>query len=72
MYRLQVMVVARPRVGVLSTGDELVDSTDTPGPGHIRDSNRPMLLAAIQEAGAEPVDLGICVDKEVGQVTRGS
>ena len=59
----RVMVHRRPRVGVLSTGDELVAS----GPlarGQIRDSNRPTLLALVREAGFEAVDLGIVVDDE--------
>jgi len=58
-----VRVFRRPRVGVLSTGDELVES----GPlamGQIRDSNRPMLLALVREAGFEPVDLGAARDDE--------
>lgn len=53
----------RPRVGVLSTGDEVVEPDATPGPGQIRDSNRYTLMAAIQRAGAQPVSLGIGSDK---------
>ncbi len=59
----EVNVFRRPRVGVLSTGDELVES----GPlamGQIRDSNRPMLVALVREAGFEPVDLGTARDDE--------
>ena len=42
----------RPRVGVLSTGDELISLAHTPlMPGQIRDSNGPALAAAIEEAG---------------------
>lgn len=58
----KVEVHRRPRVGVLSTGDELVDG---PGPlreGQIRDSNRHTLLALVAAAGAEPVDLGLAPD----------
>jgi molybdenum cofactor synthesis domain-containing protein len=58
-----VRVFRRPRVGVLSTGDELVES----GPlamGQIRDSNRPMLLALVREAGLDPIDLGTVRDDE--------
>jgi molybdenum cofactor synthesis domain-containing protein len=65
-----VRVVRRPRVAVLSTGDELV-AADAPGalaPGQIRDSNRPMLLALTREAGCDPVDLGIAPDDEAGIV----
>jgi molybdenum cofactor synthesis domain-containing protein len=58
LSRTEVEVVPRPRVGVLSTGDELVEAPRGLGPGQIRDSNRPMLLAAVAEAGAVPVDLG--------------
>ncbi|HTK14840.1 MAG TPA: gephyrin-like molybdotransferase Glp [Acidimicrobiia bacterium] len=53
----------RPRVGVCSTGDELVASGPL-APGMIRDSNRPMLLAVLEEAGFEAVDCGIARDDE--------
>jgi gephyrin len=48
-----VEVVRRPRVSVLSTGNELVEPDETPGPGQIRDANRFSLIAALQEAGAD-------------------
>ena len=41
----RVLVRARPRVGVLSTGDELVEGNAPLRPGQIRESNRPALLA---------------------------
>lgn len=53
-----IEVVPRPRVGVFSTGNELVTPPRRPVRGQVRDSNRPMLLAAVAEAGAVPVDLG--------------
>jgi molybdopterin molybdotransferase len=57
-----VEVHRRPRVGVLSTGDELVDpGTNTP-PGKIHDSNAPMIAAAIRRLHAEPVMLGVAGD----------
>lgn len=64
-----VEVTRRPRVGVLSTGDELVPvaagGVPPPlAPGQIRDSNRPMLLDLVREAGLEPVDLGVARDDE--------
>lgn len=54
----------RARVGVLSTGDELREGPGELAPGQIRDSNRPMLLAMLAEAGCEPVNLGIARDDE--------
>lgn len=56
-----VTVFRRPRIGVISTGDELSDAPD-PVKGQIHDSNRPSLLAALARAGAIPVDLGITRD----------
>lgn len=56
--RTSVAVVPRPRVGVISTGDELVEAPRALATGQIRDSNRPMLLAKAAEAGCVPVDLG--------------
>jgi molybdopterin molybdotransferase len=59
----EVQAVRRARVGVLSTGDELVERGEL-RPGQIRDSNRPMLLALVAEAGADAVDLGVAPDDE--------
>jgi molybdopterin molybdotransferase len=58
-----VEVVPRARVGVLSTGDELVERGPL-RPGQIRDSNRPMLLAQVADAGAVAADLGLAPDDE--------
>ena len=59
----EVAVFRRARVGVLSTGDELVERGAL-APGQIRDSNRPMLCALAAAAGAEVVDLGLARDDE--------
>jgi molybdopterin molybdotransferase len=59
-----VVVYPRIRVGVLSTGDELVDDGSPLLPGQIRESNRTMLLRIVNEAGAEAIDLGIIRDDE--------
>lgn len=59
-----IAVHARARVGVLSTGDELIEGPRPLAPGQIRDSNRPMLLALLADAGCEPVDLGVARDDE--------
>lgn len=61
----EVCVFPRARVGVLSTGDELVEGPGGLRPGQIRDSNRPTLLALLRESGCEPVDLGVAADDEV-------
>lgn len=50
----EVRVSSRPQVAVVATGDELVDFTETPGPGKIRDVNTPTLTAQIRAAGATP------------------
>jgi molybdopterin molybdotransferase len=61
--RASAAVVPAPRVAVLSTGDELVSPPELPGPGQIRNSNGPMLLAQIVRAGGRPLDLGIARDR---------
>lgn len=60
--RASVSVVPRPRVAVLATGNELVESGQPVELGQIRNSNGPMLLAALTEAGLTPLDLGIARD----------
>ena len=56
------MVHPRPRIVVLSTGDELIPPTDSPTFGQVRDSNAYTLFAALREAGAIPVLAGIVRD----------
>ncbi|MGH2820601.1 MAG: molybdopterin molybdotransferase MoeA, partial [Actinomycetota bacterium] len=53
-----VTVYRRPRVAVLTTGDELVAPEDAPGPGQIRDSNSVALAALVAEAGGEVLPFG--------------
>jgi molybdopterin molybdotransferase len=60
----EVVVHKVPRVGVLSTGDELADPTEPLFPGKIRDSNRPALLALVRQSGFTAVDLGTVGDDE--------
>lgn len=62
--RSEVTVVRRPVVGVISTGDELVDGPGELGPGQIRDSNRITLLAMVGESGMDAIDLGLVRDDE--------
>jgi molybdopterin molybdotransferase len=70
----KVAVYGRARVGVLSTGDELVDGRGELRPGQIRDSNRHTLLALLRQGGFEAVDLGAARDDEAeirGVIKRG-
>jgi putative molybdopterin biosynthesis protein len=59
-----VDVVRRPRVAVLSTGDELIEPGRPLRPGGVYDSNGAILAAAIAEAGGEPVPFGAFPDEE--------
>ncbi len=52
-----VPVYRRPRIGIISTGDELVPPSSTPGPGQVRDSNRYALGATLRAQGALPLQL---------------
>ncbi|CDM31072.1 hypothetical protein CBS147339_218 [Penicillium roqueforti] len=65
-----VKVFRKPRVGVLSTGDELVEHNDprTLTGGQIRDSNRPSLLSCLNSWGFETVDLGIARDTPASEL----
>ncbi|KAJ5893698.1 hypothetical protein N7495_005389 [Penicillium taxi] len=65
-----VKVFRKPRVGVLSTGDELVEHDDPLSltGGQIRDSNRPSLLSCISSWGFPTVDLGIARDTPAGEL----
>lgn len=60
--REMVSVYGRPRVGIVSTGDELVEITEKPGPGRIRNTNAYSLSAQVSAAGGVPVRLGIARD----------
>ncbi len=61
----QLDVVRRPRVAVLSTGDELVEPGQPLRSGGVYDSNGAILAAAVVEAGGEPVPFGAFPDEEV-------
>lgn len=60
----KVAVARKPRVGIISTGDELIPVHEAPGPGQIRDVNTTLLQAVLQEAGAEAVLYGIVKDQK--------
>jgi molybdopterin molybdotransferase len=59
----RVQVFRKPRVAVLSTGDEVVELDATPGPAQIRNSNSYSLAAQVQNAGGEAVRLEIAPDE---------
>lgn len=68
-----IRVHPQPRVGVLSTGNELAAA----GPlqvGQIRDANRPLLLALLRQSGFTAIDLGTVADNadEIGERLRGA
>eukprot|EP01084_Bolivina_argentea_P062448 114199_1 len=58
----RVRVIRQAKVGVLSTGDELVEPRENPHFWQVRDVNRIMLLSYVKSQGAEAVDLGIIRD----------
>ncbi len=60
---LRVPVTRRPKVAVISTGDEIVPIGKTPGPGQVRDINRMTLCSFCLSAGAEPLAMGIIPDR---------
>ena len=82
----EVPVIPRPRVSILTSGNELVEPDQRPGPGQIRDSNRRMLEAQVASAGGvarcEPVvrddreamteAVGRALDSDVVLLTGGS
>lgn len=69
-----VDVRPRPRLGVLSTGDELVSDPGPLPPGKIRDANRHSLLALVRREGWDAIDLGVVGDDEsaIGRALDGA
>jgi molybdopterin molybdotransferase len=60
--RTHVSVYSRPKVAILSTGDEVVDIAAEPGPNQIRNSNSYSLAAQVAAAGGTPVQLPVAPD----------
>jgi molybdopterin molybdotransferase len=58
----EVSVFRRPRVAILSTGDEVIPIDRTPKPGQVRDINSFTLAAFCRRSGAIPVNMGLCGD----------
>ena len=74
LNRTHATVHQRPRVGILATGDELVEPGEPLGPGQIRNSNAPMLAALVHRCGGEAVSLGTARDTEAdlrGRLAQG-
>jgi len=69
-----VEVFRRPRVAILTTGDELVPVASTPAPGQIRNSNGVMLASLVAQAGGEPWILPNAPDNEraIDEALRGA
>jgi molybdopterin molybdotransferase len=59
----QLRCAKKPRVAILSTGDEIVPTDASPGPYQIRNSNSVSLAAQVRDAGGEPVILGNASDR---------
>lgn len=66
----RVRVYPAPRVALLSTGDELVELGEAPGPGQIVNSNFHLLAARLQEEGCVVIPLGIARDNEYDLAER--
>lgn len=58
----ELSLVRQPRVGILSTGDELIEVSQTPRPGQVRDVNSLTVSALIEQAGGIPTRYGIIKD----------
>jgi molybdopterin molybdotransferase len=61
--KTEVAVFLRPRVGIISSGDEIIPIEETPNPGEIRDINRYTISSMVRETGGIPVFLGIARDQ---------
>ncbi|MFA4837552.1 MAG: gephyrin-like molybdotransferase Glp, partial [Dehalococcoidia bacterium] len=68
----QIDVFLRPRVSIISTGDEIVPPEDEPAPGQVRDINTYTLAALARQAGAIPLTQGIVRDNfsELSQAAK--
>ena len=61
--RANVQAIPRPKVAVLATGNEIVESDRRPGPGQIRNGNGPTIVAQVLRASGVPRYLGIARDR---------
>jgi molybdopterin molybdotransferase len=61
--KTEIFVYLRPRVAIISSGDEIVPVENNPKPGEIRDINRYSIVSMVKEAGGIPIFLGIAKDR---------
>lgn len=59
----ELRVAKRPRIGLISTGDEVIPAHVRPGPGQVRDINSHTLAALVQNHGGDPLGYGIIPDR---------
>ena len=58
----EISVYRKPKVAIISTGDEVIPINEKPAPGQVRDVNSYTLSAFCSQAGAIPVNMGLCKD----------
>jgi molybdopterin molybdotransferase len=68
--RTMVSVISPPSVAIIATGNELVETMITPGPGQIRNSNGPLLAQLVKKAGGVPLPWSIARDERVDLRSR--
>ncbi len=61
--KTSAQVFLKPRVGIISSGDEIISIGKTPNPGEIRDINRYTITSMVKESGGIPIFLGIAKDQ---------
>jgi gephyrin len=66
----KIEVVKKPIVGLLSTGDEIVEAGEPFKEGHVWDSNKTTLIALLHQIDVKPIDLGIARDNADALYTR--
>jgi molybdopterin molybdotransferase len=64
----EIDVARRPRVGIISSGDEVIPPEQQPLPGQVRDVNAYTLSALVEEAGGEPILYGIIPDTQAAML----
>jgi len=57
-----VLVYKRPRIAIISTGDEVIPVDQRPEPGQVRDINNIPLSAFCRQSGTDPISMGLCKD----------